>query len=56
MGQLTVSTGVGSTDLAIAMASGKLWFKVPETIKIFINGDLPFGVYSKILFCILLRN
>ncbi len=41
------STGVGSTDLAIAMASGKLWFKVPETIKIFINGDLPFGVYSK---------
>jgi 3-isopropylmalate/(R)-2-methylmalate dehydratase large subunit len=41
------STGVGSTDLAIAMASGKLWFKVPETIKIYINGSIPFGVYSK---------
>lgn len=48
------STGVGSTDLAIAMASGKLWFKVPETVKIVLNGDLPFGVYSKdvILFII----
>ena len=28
------STGVGSTDGAAAMASGKLWFKVPETMKV----------------------
>jgi 3-isopropylmalate/(R)-2-methylmalate dehydratase large subunit len=41
------STGVGSTDLAITLASGKNWFKVPETIKIVINGKLPAGVYSK---------
>lgn len=41
------STGVGSTDLAIALASGKNWFKVPETIKLVINGKLPVGVYSK---------
>ena len=41
------STGVGSTDLAIALASGKNWFKVPETIKIVVNGKLPLGVYSK---------
>ncbi|MEA2037164.1 MAG: 3-isopropylmalate dehydratase large subunit [Nanoarchaeota archaeon] len=41
------STGVGSTDLAAAIATGKLWFKVPETIKFEINGILPKGVYSK---------
>jgi len=41
------STGVGSTDLAIALASGKNWFKVPETIKIVVTGKLPTGVYSK---------
>ena len=41
------STGVGSTDGAAAMASGKLWFKVPETVKINYTGALPKGVYSK---------
>jgi len=41
------STGVGSTDLAIALASGKNWFKVPETIKIVVTGKLPACVYSK---------
>jgi 3-isopropylmalate/(R)-2-methylmalate dehydratase large subunit len=41
------STGVGSTDLAIALAGGKNWFKVPETIKVIVTGKLPRGVYSK---------
>jgi 3-isopropylmalate/(R)-2-methylmalate dehydratase large subunit len=41
------STGVGSTDLAAALATGKLWFKVPESIKFIVNGKLPKGVYSK---------
>jgi len=41
------STGVGSTDGAAAMASGKLWFKVPETIKVVFDGQLQPGVYSK---------
>ncbi|HHV63130.1 MAG TPA: 3-isopropylmalate dehydratase large subunit [Firmicutes bacterium] len=41
------STGVGSTDLAAAMISGHLWFKVPETIKFICHGRLPKGVYSK---------
>ena len=41
------STGVGSTDLAIALAGGKHWFKVPETMKIVMQGKLPTGVYGK---------
>ncbi len=41
------STGVGSTDGAAAMAAGKLWFKVPESIKVTYTGALKPGVYSK---------
>jgi 3-isopropylmalate/(R)-2-methylmalate dehydratase large subunit len=41
------STGVGSTDLAAAIATGKLWFKVPDSMKFVLNGKLPHGVYSK---------
>lgn len=41
------STGVGSTDGAAAMASGKLWFKVPVTMKVTYTGQLQPGVYSK---------
>ncbi|MDP6686294.1 MAG: aconitase/3-isopropylmalate dehydratase large subunit family protein, partial [Candidatus Omnitrophota bacterium] len=41
------STGMGSTDLAIAISSGKNWFKVPETVKIILNGKTKKGVYSK---------
>ena len=39
--------GVGSTDLAVALATGKNWFKVPQTQKIIIKGKMPKGVYSK---------
>lgn len=41
------SSGVGSTDLAAALATGELWFKVPESMLFELNGPLPFGVYSK---------
>jgi 3-isopropylmalate/(R)-2-methylmalate dehydratase large subunit len=41
------STGVGSTDLAAAMLTGKLWFKVPPTLRLELRGALPVGVYSK---------
>jgi len=41
------STGIGSTDLAAALATGQLWFKVPASIKIVLNGSLTEGVYSK---------
>ena len=33
------STGVGSTDMAAGMASGEVWFKVPESIKFVYNGN-----------------
>lgn len=49
------ATGVGSTDLAAAMISGKTWFRVPETIKVVLNGDLPNGVYAKDIFLELAR-
>ncbi len=41
------STGVGSTDGAAAMAAGKLWFKVPDTMKVTYEGELRPGVFSK---------
>jgi 3-isopropylmalate/(R)-2-methylmalate dehydratase large subunit len=40
-------TGVGSTDLGTAFATGELWFRVPETIRFEVHGDLPDGVYAK---------
>jgi len=49
-----LSTGVGSTDLAAGIISGKLWFKVPETFKFILNGKLGEGVYSKDLILFLI--
>ena len=34
------ATGVGSTDMAVAMATGRLWMRVPETIRIVYHGQL----------------
>ncbi len=41
------ATGVGSTDLAAAMLTGKAWFKVPSTIKLVFKGRLPADVTAK---------
>jgi 3-isopropylmalate/(R)-2-methylmalate dehydratase large subunit len=41
------ATGVGSTDLAAAMLTGKAWFKTPPTIKLVFNGKLPKDVTGK---------
>ncbi len=41
------ATGIGSTDMAAVFATGKLWFRVPETYRVEIVGELPEGVYAK---------
>ena len=41
------STGIGSTDMAMVFAEGELWFKVPETNRFEINGELKNNVYAK---------
>lgn len=41
------ATGVGSTDLAITLATGKNWLKVPQSIKIVIKGNIPRGISAK---------
>jgi 3-isopropylmalate/(R)-2-methylmalate dehydratase large subunit len=42
-----LATGIGATDMAIVLATGRLWFRVPETIKITYSGDLPPMVMGK---------
>ena len=41
------STGVGSTDMAAGMATGKAWFKVPEAIRFNLTGELQKNVGGK---------
>jgi 3-isopropylmalate/(R)-2-methylmalate dehydratase large subunit len=42
-----LATGVGSTELAAAMLTGKVWLKVPDSFRITLHGQLPPGVYGK---------
>jgi len=41
------ATGIGSTEMCNVFATGKLWFRVPETIKVTLAGKLPNRVMSK---------
>lgn len=41
------ATGVGSTDLGAAMATGEAWFKVPEAIKVELTGKKPANINGK---------
>jgi len=42
-----LATGMGSTDVAMGIALGKTWFKVPHTLKISLENKLPRGVFAK---------
>ncbi len=50
------STGMGSTDIACAMASGETWLKVPSAIKVEFNGKLNKYVTAKDLILYLIGN
>jgi 3-isopropylmalate/(R)-2-methylmalate dehydratase large subunit len=43
----TFATGIGSTEMAAVFLSGKLWFKVPETLRVVVDGELPIMVFPK---------
>lgn len=44
------ATGIGSTDGGAVLSEGKLWFRVPETMRIEVSGEMPSNVMAKDLF------
>ncbi|MDO8726111.1 MAG: 3-isopropylmalate dehydratase large subunit, partial [Candidatus Methanoperedens sp.] len=50
------ATGVGATDMAEIFATGKLWLRVPQTIRITVEGQLAKGVSAKDLTLYIIKN
>lgn len=51
-----LSTGIGSTEMASVLATGKIWMKVPETVKVVLEGKLPFGTGAKDVALFILKH
>ncbi len=49
------SSGIGSTEMAYSLATGKLWFRVPESIAIVLDGEFQLGVTAKDLILNLMK-
>jgi len=42
-----VMTGIGATDMAAVLATGSIWMRVPETLRVRVDGVLPDGIAAK---------
>lgn len=51
-----LSTGVGATDLAVAIETGKIWLRVPAAIQVVLKGELRPGVFARDIALELLRR
>ena len=51
-----LATGIGATDVSVVFATGKLWFRVPESFKISMSGTFNKGVMSKDFILTLIGN
>jgi 3-isopropylmalate/(R)-2-methylmalate dehydratase large subunit len=49
-------TGIGATDMAGVLATGSIWMRVPETLRVRVNGELGEGVTAKDIILLLCRS
>jgi 3-isopropylmalate/(R)-2-methylmalate dehydratase large subunit len=50
------SCGLGASDMLSIWATGELWFRVPESVKIVLKGQIPIGVYAKDMILEVIRH
>lgn len=48
--------GMGSTDIALIIATGRNWFRIPESVRINLYGRLPHGVFAKDIILALMKR
>lgn len=49
-------TGIGRSEMAVIFATGKMWFRIPESMKITLKGKLPEGIASKDIILHIISN
>lgn len=50
------ATGIGATEMAAVLATGRIWLQVPPTIRIVLNGDMPRNVEARDVINVLLTH